>query len=155
MNFLIAPQSFRTKFQIAKSNTASLAGSTTTATYSRGSTIGFGSSITITSNNHGLLVGDHINFTATSQLINGNPVNYNALDNSDLGRPNDDNITGALIYQTPDVNTFVIAANRGAPTVTGNCTYSRNDIYETFTSSDEFALWPPFSIKQWYDGVAS
>jgi len=32
---------------------------------------------------------------------------------------------------------------------------SNLDLTKTFTSSEEFALWPPFSIKQWYDGVSS
>ena len=118
------------EFQIAKSSTSTLSGSTVTATYERGLDIinGIASAvITVASNNHGLLVGDHVNFTATSQ----NPAN--GLDNSSLNRPNDTPVTAALIVKiTP--NTFTFRANV-LSTVTGSCTYTRNDIFTTFTSS--------------------
>tara|TARA_B100001093_G_scaffold329932_1_gene314958 strand:- start:1929 stop:5861 length:3933 start_codon:yes stop_codon:yes gene_type:complete len=129
------------EFQIAKSSTTAFTSNTVTATYERGSINDFGTSITITSNNHGLLVGDHVNFTATSQ----NPAN--GLDNSSYeGRPDDDNITGALIYRTPNANTFVIRAEVGT-TVTGNCTYIRNDTFQTFTNSDVTARLINFKVN--------
>ena len=130
------------EFQIAKSNTTAFTSNTVTATYERGLDFVNGipsSVITVASNSHGLLVGDHINFTATSQ----NPAN--GLDNSSFNRPNDTPVTAALIVKIT-ANAFTFRANV-LSTVTGNCTYSRNDTFQTFTNSDVTARLITFKVN--------
>ena len=136
------------EFQIAKSNTTAFTSNTVTATYVRGRiTINKVSTaaITITSTNHGLLVGDHIDFsgTATSGDLSNS---FNANVASDTPK------TGALIVQTPNADTFVITAETGV-SAAGSCTYSRNDIFETFTNSDVTARLINFKVN--VDNTAS
>ena len=124
------------EFLIAKSNTTAFTSNTVTATYERGIDFvnGIASAvITVASNSHGLLVGDHVNFTATS----GN------LDNGAF--PNDSPLTGVLIVKIT-ANTFTFRAQMGS-TVTGNCNYSRNDTFQTFTNSDVTARLITFKIN--------
>ena len=128
------------EFQIAKSNTTALTSNTVTATYVREIVTinGIGTAaITITSNNHGLLVGDHIDFTATSGDLS-NSFNDNI--------PSDTPKTGALIIQTPASDKFVIRAETGV-SVSGDCTYSRNDTFQTFTNSDVTARLITFKVN--------